>query len=161
MIFNYLKKNKILFITLFFLLSITILILIKVLTKQDKPSTMNNETQIENKILKSKPKAEPNVATKSKQEVKSEIQSPLLQKKIDFIGKNNLLMDSKPTIDQIMEKQKKLDILTQEKDLTEGKEEWEVDYGVGLEKGAIETLKNNPELKHEMLNVKVGFSKSF
>lgn len=170
MIFKYIKKKKILFFILFFLLSITILILIKELRIEDKPSLIKTETKEVKLSVESKPKTIQKVLAENRKETELKKQNkdnlsniPILNDQIDFIGKNDPMINPKPIseIDQIMQEQKKIDTFTQEKHLTKKPEGWKVDYGVGLENGAIDDLKAQPTLKPKMLNGKVGFSTSF
>lgn len=165
---KFLTRHKILFFILFILIAIAIMILTmksEKLEKQDRPSTIKTEVKKENKILESKPRVESKVEPKKQNQIRpkdlSEI-SPLLNN-IDFVGKSEPVVDLKPTltIGQIMQEQKKIDTFAQEKNPTQKKEDWKVDYGVGLEDGAIEDLKTSPTLKREMINGKVGFSTSF
>lgn len=149
MIFKLLKKNQILFFILFFLISISIIILT---IKLDRASTIKTGVIKDNKTLESNLTTQKNL---------TEI-SPLFIN-IDLIGKDYSLFYSKPIleIDQIMEEQKKINTFREEKYLIKKKEGWIVDYEIRLEDGVIEDLITDPSLKLEMINGKIEFSKSF
>lgn len=174
MLVKTLKKNKVLLIILLLITIITI-ILIK---NSEKPSLIQNEVKQLNTASEAKPKMEVEVApeVKKKVELKKEntdtlknvnkneaIEIPILNKEIDFIGRSEPLIYSKPQSDisKIMEEHEKINTIGQEKYLTEKEENWEIDYAVGLEEGAIEALQMDGTLKPEMINGKVGFSTSF
>lgn len=91
------------------------------------------------------------------------VESSVVKKKIDIFDKEKPFVYSKPKleINQIMEKQKKIDIYAEPKSLTPKQEEWKVDYGVGIEKAGQEKLDAGGPLQTEMINGKVEFSKSF
>lgn len=172
---KFIKEHKILLFVLFFLLSIAIIILTIKSKEIDGLHTVTTEVKKENEGLETKTKTEPKIAVETMKKTQEKQQNPIAKKdlsaisplltntasdKIDFIGKDNLV-NKKPSIDQIMVEQKKIDTFAKEKYLIEKKEDWEVDYGVGLEDGAIDSLKTDPSLKPGMVNGKVGFSTSF
>jgi len=164
--FKILKRYQILFFILFFLLSIAIMILTIKSNKTDKLKTSTTEVKKENKLLDPKPKTEPTIVIKTKQKIETKKQSPITLKDLSEIFplfSNDNILDSKPAleIDQIMIEQKKINTFTKEKYLIEKKQDWKVDYKVGLEDGAIEDLKTDPSLKPGMINGKVEFSTSF
>ncbi|MFT5660029.1 MAG: hypothetical protein ACI9TV_000663 [Sulfurimonas sp.] len=177
MILKILKKNKILLFVIFLLISVAIIISTN---KSNGPNIVKTEVKEETKTLESKNKTTPKIVAEVKPQVKLKKQSqsqtsqenlaenyllktPISDDKIDFIGKNDPLIYSKPKleIDQIMEEHKKITTYGKEKDLTKKEEDWKVDYGVGLEDGAVDDLKTDPTLKSDMVNGKVGFSTSF
>ena len=166
------KKNQILLFILFFFIFITI---ITSLLKEDsdKINPVKPKVQEANNTLK----PESNTTTKEIFDTGDKIKQtlpdatteiditkiPPFSNEIDFIGKKDSLIDLEPIleIDQIMEQQKKIDTFVQERNLIKNQEDWEVDYEIGFEDAAIENLKTDPSLKPEVVNVKVGFSKSF
>lgn len=174
---KFLKKNQVSLLILFLLISIAILILTQKSEKVDRQSTIKTEVKKENKTLEPKPKMVPKVVIETKKKVELKKQNSTSQEnlvkispyktpiadKIDFVGKSDPLIDLKPTleIDQIMAEQRKINTFGEKKYLLEKKEDWEVDYGVGLEDGAMEDLKSNPSFKRGMLNGKIEFSTSF
>lgn len=142
-----------------------LLITIAIITfkiQSNKPQTIKPQIDKEKQLLTPKPETKQKVKIQEQTSTK-QIKVPIIDTKIDFIGQNNPVEYSKTNleIDQIMQEQKKINTYGQKKHPTERKEDWEVDYGVGLEDGAIDELKAAPTLKSEMLNGKIGFSKSF
>jgi len=167
MISKFSKKNQIVFFILFFLISITLIIITvtKKPEKLDSKSIIKTEPQKENNISGMVGEVGEKVEPKKRHPTAKEdlTKSSPLFNNIDFTGENKLLIDAEPSleIDQIMDEQKKIDTFSEVQYFKEKKEDWKVDYGVGLEGGAIDELKSNPSLKPEMLNGKIGFSKSF
>ena len=165
MIIEFLKKYQIVIFILLLLMTAAIMIFVN---KANKPKAVENEVKKEKKVADTKP-IKPTVTAKTTKEIKPKvvlkkpITSPIFDTKIDYVGKNDPLTYSKPSsdIDQIMQEHKKIHTLAEEKNPLANKEDWKVDYGVGLEDGAIDYLKSDPSLKSDMVNVKVGFSKSF
>ena len=158
-------------IIILLLISIIILILLNQL------HTMETDTITEDKIQETNPNGTNKTVIEEKKKIQQKeqkasttnnftkanpIESPLLNN-IDFIGKSDPLIYTKPSleIDQIMDENSKINNVGQNKYLIEKKEDWKVDYAIGLEDGAIESLKNDRTIRPEMINGKVGFSKSF
>lgn len=166
------KKN--LTLVLILLILITLIVIITTLTNESANSTAI-KTDIPKKfeVIKNKPVAIPKVLPKPKQVIEVKEQNFITKEdlakiipavdKIDFIGKSNSLveLEAQSDIEKILEEQKKLDTFSNKIHPTSKKEGWGVDYGIGLEDGAIENIKNDPSLKPKMLNGKIGFSKSF
>ena len=167
MLLKILKKNQILLFVLLFLISLSIMLLTK---KSDEANLIEKE----NTILKNIPK----IVTQVQQEVELNkinpttpnrfsrdflLYTPTFDNKIDFIGTSKPLIYSEPQleIEQIMQEHKKINTFAQEKYLIDKKEDWKINYGIGLEGNAIENLKANGRLKTKMLNGKIEFSTSF
>lgn len=106
-------------------------------------------------VVKAKPK-EPTPLQTPKE-------APIVQKKIDLTPEKEPFVYSKPKleIDQILQKQKKIDTFSDNNYSTKEKKDWEVDYKLGLEQDAPQKLKAGEPLKSEMVNGKIKFSKSF
>lgn len=149
------------FIILFFLISIAIIIFMIKSEKIDEPSIIKIEIEEKNSTL------EPKIKIKLKK------QNPTIEKELSeisphfnhiyFVGTNEISIDLQNPleIDQIMKKQKKLNKFTEKDYSQKNDDDWNINYEIGLEDGAIEELKDNSILKPKMLNGKVGFSKSF
>lgn len=167
-----LKKHQVLLILLFLSLSLLIIIL---LNKSEEPNPINSPVVEEKKTLTPEHKALPEIKTEVKEDIKVKKQEPISledltklsiensihEEKIDFVGETSPLVYPKPTIDHIMKEQEKLNVSAPIQYTEQKEENWEVDYEVQLEEQALEELKTNPNLDHEMIKVKVGFSKSF
>jgi hypothetical protein len=145
--FTFLKPKFILSVVLILIIAIVLLIQMQT-QKQSSSDNSKPKIIIEHKPMKSKPKT---IEPKSK-------------------TTRTIVIDTKPKFDakpiseteQILIEQKKLDAFEQKEHSTKKtKENVKVDYSVGLEDGATDTLKNDPTLKPEMLNGKIGVSKSF
>ena len=158
MVFTFLKKYKVLALILFLFLLISILLLTK---QQDSPAVIT--TKPKKVLLVEEPKAKilPKLKTKVQEPVP--IKVPLLQDTIDFIGKSDLLIYTKPSleIDEIMQKQKKINTPLKDKYIVEKQEDWKIEYEIGLEDAAIQNMKTDGKLKSDMIKGKVGFSTSF
>ena len=158
MVFTFLKKYKVLALILFLFLLISILLLTK---QQDSPAVIT--TKPKKVLLVEEPKAKilPKLKTKVQEPVP--IKVPLLQDTIDFIGKSDLLIYTKPSleIDEIMQKQKKINTPLKDKYIVEKQEGWKIEYEIGLEDAAIQNMKTDGKLKSDMIKGKVGFSTSF
>lgn len=158
MVFTFLKKYKVLVLILFLFLLISILLLTK---QQDSPAVIT--TKPKKVLLVEEPKAKilPKLKTKVQEPVP--IKVPLLQDTIDFIGKSDLLIYTKPSleIDEIMQKQKKINTPLKDKYIVEKQEDWKIEYEIGLEDAAIQNMKTDGKLKSDMIKGKVRFSTSF
>ena len=186
MILKLLKKNRILLFIIFLLVFVSVIFFTN---KLDKAETVKKKVKVETKTLEPKvitrtvievkreeelEKEEVKEEVKEKSKIENEIRqknlaehyllkTPHSEDKIDFIGESNSIDYEKSTleIEHIMKEPKKITAYGPTKYAIEKEEDWKVDYGVGLEDGAVENLKNNRTLKSDMLNVKVGLSTSF
>ncbi len=165
MILKFLKKNQILLFILLLLISVVIIFLTKT---SDMPRVIKPEIKEENTTLQAKPIIIPKLVTKLKKknqlkDQNSSLKTSILNDKIDFIGNDKPLIYTKPTleIDQIMIEHQKINTFAQEKYILEKKEDWKINYEIGLEDDAIENLKIDNTLKTEMINGKIEFSTSF
>lgn len=159
---HFFKKNLILLFLLCLLLGVAVIFLIQ---KSETPSFTKTETKVfqeEKKVVK--PVA-PVVKAKPKEPtpLQTPKEAPIVQKKIDLTPEKEPFVYSKPKleIDQILQKQKKIDTFSDNNYSTKEKKDWEVDYKLGLEQDAPQKLKAGEPLKSEMVNGKIKFSKSF
>jgi len=166
MILKFIKKKQILFLILFLLLSIALITLSKKTEIIDEPSKIKTELKEDNTTHPKKATVTQETIKPKKKALgpqKNLITITPLAKKINFIGKDKLLIDMNPSlnIEQIMQEQEKIDFFVDKEYSTEKKKDWIIDYQIGLEENAMEELKTDPSLKLKMINGKVGFSTSF
>ena len=165
------KSLKILlasFVVVFFIL----LVLFILENKQVEPLVIENETIDKNTTIENNTTIAPKVVIVPKKvELKKQIIAPIqvdLTKNSPLFYNNmntynsDVFMYEKPKleIEQIMQEYKNITIFEEEY-FIQKKEDWEVDYEVGLEDTGIKKRKPTPSLTPEMLNVKIEFSKSF
>ncbi|MFT7005190.1 MAG: hypothetical protein ACJAWW_002563 [Sulfurimonas sp.] len=171
MLLKFIKKNKILLLAIFLLIVIITVISIR---QEDEKIQSTPKTKLKNKP-QTKPKTLPEVKEKTELEklnftvpenfteiypVKTTI---FVDDNIDFMDELDPVIYSKPKleIDEIIEENKKINSFIIEQVPIKKKESWKINYEVGLEEGAIKDMKTTGELKTDMLNGKVGVSKSF
>lgn len=164
--FYFFKKNFILFLALILLLIIVFIFFIS------KSEELSHTTQQhpQGKVIKEKKIIAPvkpavTQAIKQKVELKklTPVKTPIVTKKLDFLNNEKPFVYSKPKleIDQILKNQKKIDNFAEKKYSIPKKEDWEIDYKIGLEEDAAKRLHDGESLNPDMVNGKIKFSKSF